>query len=399
MRVVRARNLILGLSLLLTTGCTSGGFSTASMPSWWPWGKKTPASPETGLADNGYPQSPAQQAQQGQVSPSYGPPSYGYPQTDPALAYGNPTYGNPTYGNTAASYTGAPSAPAGQYAAAPGYSGTGLYDPNAAAAYAQQGYGAAPGAQPYPAADPSANVALQNQYYNPDYARTAQPATTDPAAAAYGYPAAGAPAYGAANGYSDPNYASAQPTAAYPASAYPSTGAPADPSAAAASPYGGAAAYTADTRTGMPAATQGAPEVPAQGAYPAYAPEATTINGSAWSNTTVPGAQPTDPTMTPAPGHTGYTPGSNGYQPSGVPAYQSPAPMYQSNPNAGAPASGASSGTRSATPYRPGSTGDYRSSGAATFRAATPAGEYVPSAGVAPASYEAASAPEAPATP
>ncbi|MGD9648645.1 MAG: hypothetical protein AB7U73_23240, partial [Pirellulales bacterium] len=70
------------------------------------------------------------------------------------------------------------------------------------------------------------------------------------------------------------------------------------------------------------------------------------------------------------------------------------APPYQSNPNMTAPAAG---DTRGATPYRPGSTGDYRSSGAATFRAATPAGEYVPSAGVAPASYEAASTPEAPA--
>ncbi len=399
MRVIRARNLFIGLSLLLATGCTSGGgFSSASMPSWWPWGKKTPSTPETGLADTGYPQTPAQQAQQGQVGPSYGPPAYGYPQTDPALAYGNPTYGN-----TAASYTGAPPTPTAQYAAAPpAYNNAGLYDPNAAAAYTQQGYGAPQqgyGAPQYPASDPSqpgGNVAMQNQYYNPEYARAAQPAAADPSAAAYGYPAAAAP-----GAYSDPNYAAAQPAAGgYPAGAYPATPSPTDASGAPAPQYGGAAAYTADTRSAAPGATgaPASPEMQGAGGYPVYAPSAdgTVTGGSAWSNSAAPTA-PTagDPTMNQPPGQTGYAPGQNGYQPSGTSAYQAPAPQYQSNPNATAPAAG---GARGATPYRPGSTGDYRSSGAATFRAATPGGEYIPSAGVAPASYEAASAPEAPAT-
>ena len=390
MRVIRARNLSVGLLLLLATGCSSsGGFSSASMPSWWPWGKKTPTAPETGLADNGYPQSPAQAAQQAAPGANYGPPAYGYPQTDPALAYGNPTYGT-----TPASYTGAPTTQA--TAAQPGYNSAGLYDPNAAAAYTQQGYGAPAQQQPYyPSADqgqPAQNVAMQNQYYNPDYARAAAPAATptDPSAAAYGYPAAGAPA-----AYSDPSYATQPPTTA---AAYPQTGYGTPDAGGAPMPqYGGAAAYTADTRSAAPG-TAGTPDMQGAGAYPAYAPtgEVGTVNGSAWSNTSAPTPPPaSDPTMNQPPGQTGYTPGQTGYQPAGTSAYQAPAPVYQTPgmPPAAAPAAG---GARGATPYRPGSTGDYRSSGANTFRAATPAGEYEPSAGVSPASYETMSAPEAP---
>jgi far upstream element-binding protein len=392
MRVIRARNLSVGLMLLLATGCSSsGGFSSASMPSWWPWGKKTPAAPETGLADNGYPQSPAVAAQQQQAQPgaNYGPPAYGYPQTDPALAYGNPTYGT-----TPASYTGAPTTPApGAQPAA--YGSAGLYDANAAAAYTQPGYGAPAQQQPYyPSADqgqPAANVAMQNQYYNPDYARAAAPAAApaDPAAAQYGYPAAGAPA-----AYSDPSYATQPPTTA---ATYPQAGYGTPDAGGAPVPQYGAAAYTADTRSAAPG-TPGAPEMQGAGAYPGYAPsgDGTTTGGSAWSNTAAPTA-PTavDPAMNQPPGQTGYVPGQNGYQPAGTSAYQAPAASYQTPgmPPAAAPAAG---GARGATPYRPGSTGDYRSSGANTFRAATPGGEYEPSAGVSPASYEAVSAPEAP---
>ena len=382
MRVSAAGFTLLGLGLLAATGCqSSAGSYASSRPSWhWPWSKK-PAMAESDIAQsqqaNPYPQLPSQMAQSPPAG-SYNPNYYGTTTgTDP---YAQNPAGYPPqqgyaaqpagYGAQPTSYgaqpTGYGSAPASQslydQTQPAAVAQTGAYPLNQAGSYAQPnaGYG-----------DPSA-AAVNNDYYNSDYAR--QDAT--------GYAAAAAPATGNGYGQVDPS----QPTMGYETQAGAAMSAnPAMPQ------VGYPNAQVADARgaAGMPA-PQASPPAANDPNYAApgsaYAPVApqspsgwadpSAASTSAGNYNEPDGFQPNVNGYSPSAN--GYTPGTNGFQPAGTTPYQSPAGSYNTNPNA-------PSGGR----YRPGSTGDYYPSGASN---APPAGGgQMSSSGsaVAPANYNA----------
>lgn len=312
MRFTRPWVAVICLVLPMLTGCASSGTSLAmKSPSWWPWGKKTDPLGESALA-SAQPQLPSQTATPTMPSQGYGVPA-GTGTTNP---YGPPAS---SYATAPASYT--PYTPPAAYSGSPG---TGLYDTQT---QTYPGYAAAsPSASGgYPLSDPSqtagANTTMQNQFYNPDYAR---PSTSDP----YSYPST--PAANAPPAYPDYNAYSSTPS-------YPPAGAASVPS----SPYGApssagqtASAYTADARAGAYGAAPATsyPQVPDYGAAPSTPPAAAgyTADPSGFQ-----------------PGNTGYAPANNGYQPQGYPHYESPAGPYQMPQG------------RSDAPYRPGGTSDY----------------------------------------
>lgn len=333
----------------ICVGCQSGG--SFAMKDMWPWGKKDGA--ETSVAGTNYPQTPAQLAQPAETSmasQTYGPAA--------------PVQGNPYAANPAASLPGS-------YAGAPAAGGAGLYD-NGYAGYptptqpplANQAMPAAAGG--YPLADP--NAMAQNPY-------ATQPSFTPPAQQIPEQQPA----------YSDYSHMGMQPPATGdtiaaggtmpPGGAMPAVGtAPTYPSGnMAANPYA-APDYTADARGAAgyanPAATMPAATQPYPGQQPGMAAPPSAFNNPVPQQATPPaqGGYTADP-MGFQPGNTGYQPANNGFAPPGVQPYSSPGGNYQMP---GVPG-------RSEAPYRPGSTGDYRSRAAASSGGAT----------VSPASYEA----------
>lgn len=342
MRIARPWLAVVCLVAPLFTGCSSTGSSFAlKSPSWWPWGKKDPAT-ESSVAST-QPTLPSQAA-------------------NPALAssYGVPGSGTNPYGAPTGSAVAAPGGYSPYLPPSTQTSGAGLYDTQPAS-YAAAANPAATGG--YPMADPAGgNTALQGQYYNPDYARASTPDS-------YAYPQAPSTPM-----YPDYNTMGGQ-AAAPPSSSGMSSNPyamPSDPAAA----YPQAPTYTADARGGMtPPASSPVPGAPAGGSYP-QAPDYSMPGAQGYGAPAASPAPNTGYTADPSgftPGNTGYTPGNTGYAPPAATPYQSPAGTYQ-------PPQG-----RSDAPYRPGGTSDYPRA-STTASPSTTADATTPSA-VAPASY------------
>jgi hypothetical protein len=365
--------LVLLLAAPLFLGCQSTAGGLASTQWKWPWSKKDPANESSlaGAPATNYPQPPSRNASPDATlaSQSYGVPgSTGYSPYSPSPSIG--------YAAAPTSYTGYPTTP-------PTESGSvGLYDSQAGG---YSGYAASPPASnSYSYPTQGSGATLDNQFYNPDYARSqpmaspqAYPAQAPPPSSMAAYPGAAtsAPMYNHATmgpgNYNDyGQQAMAGPPPANNPYAMPET------------PSTTPAYHTADNRAYNPAGGYG---YPASGGYQ-QAPDSHAAGQPSWnSQTTLPqsgnvGYTADTTSYQPAntgfqPGQTGYTPGNNGYQPPSTTPYQSPAGNYQMPSG------------RSDTPYRPGSTSSYPRQGASTTPAVdSTVADHVST--VTPASYE-----------